>query len=374
MKATPTCPWTAPRRTMPDRACRILVLAPNWLGDAVMASPLVSRLAASRDAAGRPPEIHLAVRSTWRSLFESDPRLAGLVAVDRGGRHGGVGGVGRLAHDLRAVGADAIVLGPPSLRAGLVAALARVPVRVGYAGDGRSPLLTHRLRRPARGARHHADELLDLGDAALAALDLAAGELAAERALGALSGAASHVGSDGSPPVWVFAPGTTYGEAKVWPRDRAAEFTARAVTERGVRLVLLGDAAAGPLAAALAEGRAAGPQGPGVDDRTGRTTVAEAAAVLAGADAFVGNDSGLMHLAAAMGVPTVGLFGSTNPAWTAPRGRRTAVVAAEGFACRPCYRRTCNNDVFCLATVGADAVLAAIDQLVSPGGGHGDLA
>jgi heptosyltransferase-2 len=265
-------------------------------------------------------------------------------------------------------------LGPPSLRAGVAAALARVPVRVGYRGDGRSLLLTHPVDRPRRGARHHADELRDLGDVALAALSLSPGTSVEEAEPGLLPGVAAHAGSDGNPPVWVFAPGTTYGEAKVWPRERAVEFAARAVQERGVRLVLLGDAGAAPLAASLAEGRTAGPAGAGVEDRTGRTTVAEAAAVLAGADAFVGNDSGLMHLAAAVGAPTVGLFGSTNPAWTAPRGNATAVVAADGFSCRPCYRRTCNNDVFCLATIDSDAVLAAIDALTTSGGGHDDLA
>ncbi len=359
---------------MPDRACRILVLAPNWLGDAVMASALLSRLAAARDGGGRRPEIVLAVRDAWRPLFEQDPRLTGLVTVERNGRHAGLVGLARLGRDLRSVQADAVVLGPPSLRAGVAAALARVPVRVGYRGDGRSLLLTHPVDRPRRGDRHHADELRDLGDVALAALGLGADPAADESTPGLLPGIRAHAGSGGLPPVWVFAPGTTYGEAKVWPRERAVEFAARAVQDRGVRLVLLGDGGAAPLAASLAEGRAAGPTGPGVEDLTGRTTVAEAAAVLAGADAFVGNDSGLMHLAAAIGVPTVGLFGSTNPAWTAPRGRATAVVAAEGFSCRPCYRRTCNNEVFCLATIGSETVLAAIDRLTSPEGGHDDLA
>ena len=170
------------------------------------------------------------------------------------------------------------------------------------------------------------------------------------------------------PPVWVLAPGTTYGEAKIWPLEQARRFADLAVAERGVRLVLLGDAAAAGFAAAMRQGSAspwretlAGPAG--IIDLCGRTSVAEAATLLRGARAFVGNDSGLMHLAGALGVPTVGLFGSTNPAWTAPLGPRTRVLAAEGFSCRPCYRRTCNQETFCLATIDAGAVLAAVDEL-----------
>lgn len=353
----------------------ILVLAPNWLGDVVMASPLLSRLAAARDGRGRAPAVHLAVRRPWSPLFAGDPRLAAVVAVERPGRHGGLRGIGRLAADLGRVGADAAVLGPPSLRSALVARLARVPARIGYRGDGRSLLLSAAPRRPPRGTRHHADELLDLGDRALAACGLKPGDPDRERAWGLLPGCTAVPAADPGPgpPLWVLAPGTTYGEAKVWPVANAARFAQMAVGDRGVRLVLLGDGGAAGFAAALRE-RCAGPwrtgtAGPaGIVDLVGRTTVAEAAALLRGARAFVGNDSGLMHLAGALGVPTVGLFGSTDPGWTAPLGPRARTLAADGFPCRPCFRRTCNQERFCLETLGADAVLAAVDDLVAAAG------
>lgn len=349
-----------------------LVLAPNWLGDAVMASPLLSRLAAARDERGQGPALHLAVRRPWAPLFAGDPRLAGLVPVERAGRHAGLRGIVRLAGDLRRVGARALVLGPPSLRAGLAAKLAGVPVRVGYRGDGRGLLLNHPLPRPVRGERHHSDELLALGDRALAACGLVPGDPDRERAWGLLPGCRAVPPADlgAGPDLWVLAPGTTYGEAKVWPVANAARFVDLAVATRGVRVALLGDAGATGFAAALRE-RCAGPwrtglPGPaGVVDLVGRTSVATAAALLRKARAFVGNDSGLMHLAGALGVPTVGIFGSTNPAWTAPLGPAVRVLVADGFPCRPCYRRTCNQDRFCLETIGAASVLAAVDALVA---------
>ncbi len=346
----------------------ILVLAPNWLGDVVMASPLLSRLAAAGDGDGRLPAVHLAVRRPWAPLFAGDPRLAGLVLVERQGRHGGLAGLVRLGADLRRVAPDAVVLGPPSLRAGLAARLSGARVRVGYRSDGRGGLLSDALPLPPRGTRHHGDELTDLGDRALAACGLAAGDPDREAAWGLLPGlrAAPPADPGEGPAVWVLAPGTTYGEAKVWPLANARDFARRAVAERGVRLVLLGDAAAGRFAAELGRAVAGGARrdlpGPaGLVDLTGRTTVAEAAGLLRTADAFVGNDSGLMHLAGALGVPTVGLFGSTNPDWTAPLGPAVRVVAADGFPCRPCYRRTCNQPLFCLATIDAGQVLDAVD-------------
>ena len=107
--------------------------------------------------------------------------------------------------------------------------------------------------------------------------------------------------------------------------------------------------------------------GAGVVDLVGRTTLVEAAVLLRGADVFVGNDSGLMHLAAALGTPTVGIFGSTSPAWTGPRGPRTTVAAAEGFDCQPCFRRTCNRPRFCLDALTPSMVLDAADRLVASG-------
>jgi heptosyltransferase-2 len=359
------------------RAPVVLVLAPNWLGDVVMTSPLLSRLAAARDRGGRRLRVALAVRRRWSALFADDPRVAAVVPVARTGRHGGIGGIVRLARDLRGVGADALVIGPPSLRAGLVARLAGIPVRVGHRQDGRGGLLTHALRRPERGRRHHSRELLDLGDAALAALEFAP-DAAQEARWGLLPawgpGRAAAIGN--GPPVWVFAPGSTYGDAKVWPQARAAAFVGRAVGERGLRLALVGDGSARPFADWLrAETGAAWREdlaGPaGVVDLVGRTSVAELASLLLAAAAFVGNDSGVMHLAGALGVPTVGLFGSTNPDWTAPLGPATRVLAAAGFPCRPCYRRTCNQERFCLDTIGADAVFAAVAGVTGGDGKDG---
>ena len=105
------------------------------------------------------------------------------------------------------------------------------------------------------------------------------------------------------------------------------------------------------------------PGGAAIVDLVGTTDLGVAVGVLKAARVFVGNDSGLMHVAAALGLVTVGIFGSSNPDWTSPRGRLTGTVVADGFECRPCYRRRCNQAEFCLDQVTADAVLAKVTEL-----------
>ncbi len=362
------------------RARRLLVVAPNWLGDAVMMTPLLNCLDTWRRAAGGPSfVVTLAVREAWAPLFAGDPRLDELLVTERPGRHDGLGGLLAQAARWRQGRFDAVLLGPPSLRAALTAAIAGIPLRIGHRGDTRSFLLTRALRRAPRGTRHYTNEMVDLGNALAAAWSLEGTAPAADepRATSLVTPGVA-AATAGARPIWAVGPGTTFGPAKNWPADPLGAFVAAAVAEQGVRVVLLGDAGS---AATLAVIRASWPAlrwagaldtvaaqaEADVIDLTGQTSLAEAVGWLGRAQLYVGNDSGLMHVAAAMGTPTIGLFGSSNPEWTRPTGPRVAVIAAEGFACRPCYRRLCNQPVFCLATVDAARVLATARKLLSDG-------
>jgi heptosyltransferase-2 len=361
-------------------ASRVLVVAPNWLGDAVMSTPLLTWLDAVRRAPGGPAlRVTLAVRGAWAPLFTGDPRVDELMIVERPGLHDGWRGIVRQAMQWRAQRFEAALLGPPSLRAAATAALAGIPCRIGHRGDGRDVLLTRALARQVRGRRHFSLEMLDLG--------LALGDVAGwdarrlpkvedagpARLAGGVRSAPK--ASPGSRPLWVLGPGTTYGPAKTWPTRPTADFAAAAVAEERARILLLGDGNAAPLVAALraatpglrwAVGAAAVAAEPDADviDLTGATDLPEATAWLRACGLYVGNDSGLMHVAAALGTPTLGLYGSSNPDWTRPTGPFVQVLAAEGFACRPCYRRTCNQPVFCLETVEGPQVLAAARRLL----------
>ncbi len=360
-----------------DPGPRILVLAPNWLGDVVMATPMLNLLRSSvfGARAGR-ARLALAVRRRWSPLFSRDPRLDELLMVERTGRHSGVRGLVRLASDLHGMNAGGIVLGPPSWRAGAAAWLARIPQRVGYRTDARGMFLNAGLDFPGRGRGHFSRQLLALGEELVRRLGGRPGSQEEALAAPMLPGLVPEdpPGLKEGPPVWVMGVGTTYGNAKMWPRSRTEEFLTAAVDRFHVRIVLLGDgrsfgrrpgeAAGVPLPPV--RGDLAG--GPGIVDMIGRTTLPQVAGILGGARVFVGNDSGLMHLAAALGTPTVGIFGSSDPHWTAPLGPWTQVVAPEGFPCSPCFRPTCNQPRFCLDALTADRVLSAACDVMAAAG------
>ncbi len=365
------------RTTAHGRPPQVLLLLPNWLGDVIMSTPLISFLtqAFTEIPAADRPTLHLAVRRRWAPLFAADPRARIALNLERTGRHRGLTGIWRQAAEMKHGQFDAVLLGPPSLRAGLAAALSGIPIRLGHATDGRGLLLKPGLARGPRGSRHYSFEMLDLGLALLEILEIPAPPLPAEGLpLAELPGCVTPVSSRhptaGPGPLWVVAPGTTYGEAKTWPLDRMREFVELAGGEAGARVVLLGDGTTADFVGAMRQTSrlkwSHDLATPGeVVDLTGRTDLAQVVEVMQGASAFVGNDSGLMHLAGALGLPTVGIFGSSNPDWTHPLGEHTTAVVASGFSCRPCYRKTCNQSRFCLEEVTAAAVLSRVQKLVA---------
>ncbi|MCK9996059.1 MAG: glycosyltransferase family 9 protein [Candidatus Krumholzibacteria bacterium] len=355
-----------------NRSClRLLVLAPNWLGDVVMHTPLLSLLHGYRGevtaVTGRQVSIHLGVRRAWADLFRDDFRVDELILLERDRRHRGLAGTFRLANILRQGGYDAILLGPPSLRTGIAAWMSRIPCRVGYRSDGRSAFLTVGLSPEPRGSLHYSSEMIGLGRAWLDSLGVGIIESLDKGVPTSLPGCDSLPPADmgAGLPVWSVAPGTTYGEAKTWPVDRMGDFLELAIEKAGVRIVLLGDEAARGFTLRLRERFkefwSEDPLGgTAILDLTGKTDLLTAAGILRSSSAFIGNDSGLMHLAAALGRPTVGVFGSSNPEWTAPLGRHAKAIVPTGFSCRPCYLKTCNQAEFCLDTVSAETVLAAV--------------
>ena len=278
----------------------------------------------------------------------------------------------RQAQAMRSVAADAVLLGPPSLRAGLTAGLSGIPLRIGYRGDGRDWLLSVGLKTPERGTLHYTREMLRLGAALQESWgwsSTADSEIDPVESYlpGCRDWSADDVGS--GPPLWAVAPGATFGQAKTWPVAKVAEFLTLAVRGQGRRVVLLGDASSKEFCRQLRESirlpwRESLAGTAGVIDRTGKTDLPGVVGLLKAAEGFVGNDSGLMHLAGVLGVPTVGIFGSSNPDWTAPGGPRTSVVVADCYPCRPCYRPTCNQERFCLEDISARQVLDSLTGLI----------
>ncbi len=322
---------------------RILVRLPNWLGDAMMARPLLASVRASfRDASitAVGPRTLLELLATDASWDEAMPWP--LPA----------GGMGRL----RSPRAFAALVLPPSFSSAWFAFRTGAALRAGFAHEGRSWLLTHAERRRARGDLHLSREYLALGRAVGAAEGAPPGPLAPTPA--GRDEARALLGAD-TRPVAVLGPGATYGPAKRWSAERFAE-VGRRFAARGWRVLACGAAAEAGACEEVAREC-------GGESFAGRTSLEGLAAICAGAAAAVCNDSGLAHLAAAAGAPTVAVFGSTSSAWTAPLGARAA-VAQRPPVCSPCFARTCRIGYRCLVAVSPDEVLAAVDRVAAPGG------
>jgi heptosyltransferase-2 len=338
-------------------ASPLLVSFPNWLGDAVLATGLLASLGRLPE----PPVVDVCGNAIALAIAAGHPAVRRTRLYERHGAHRRPRAFLQLARELGREGYAAHVVLPSTPSAALLARWVGAPVRAGFEGPGRGLCLTHRHRRGRRGTAHLLQEyravLALVAPAAPAAEPEVHTSPAARAAARALVGPGEYV---------VLAPGATFGPAKRWPAERFAAVGRELGSRIGGRIVVVGGPGDLPVVAAVGQALAARPGPFPPIDLAGRTDLPTLAAVLAGARVVVANDSGPMHLARSVGAPTVGIFGSTEPKWTAPRGGQV-VTAADRPRCAPCYRRTCPIAVQCLARIPVSAVLAAVDRVWSEG-------
>jgi heptosyltransferase-2 len=255
--------------------------------------------------------------------------------------------------------ADAAILLPNSLRSAIDAARARVPERWGYRTDWRGMLLTRAIDRAPAGL-HQIDYYRHL----VRALGFPNGPDAPRLDVPAAIRAAAaqmlqQAGWDGQMPLAVLAPGAAYGGAKRWPPEFFAALS-RALAGGGVRPVLIGSAADAPDGHAI---ESALGQPAIVLNLIGKTDVPTLAGVLAAARTLVANDSGALHLGAAVGTPVTAMYGPTDERVTGPRPVNTspsaAVVLTHPVWCRPCGLRECPLDHACMRGIGVEAAVGA---------------
>jgi heptosyltransferase-2 len=333
---------------------RLIVFAPNWLGDAVMALPAIDDV--RRHAPGA--SISVAARPSIAPLFALVPGIRDVVVVDRQGA-GWRDGV----RQLREGAFDTALLLPNSLQSAVTAWRAGIPERWGYRTQGRASLLTRAVRAPAPRA-HQALYYQRLTEA----LGFAPGPLvprldAPADARRAAADLLASAGWNGRSPLVALAPGAAYGGAKRWP---AASFAAlaTALASDGVMSVLVGgeadaDAGAAVMGTGIVLGEAPGKISVPIN-LIGRTDLPMLAGVLVQCRALVSNDSGAMHLGAALGVPLVAIFGPTNERETRPLGRLDPVLLSHDVWCRPCMLRECPLTHRCMRGVRVETVLAAV--------------
>ncbi len=321
---------------------RIAFRAPNWLGDAVMATVVPAALRRGRPEAG----IDVLAPAGVADVFARHPAVDRVVPLAPGGE----------VDAYRGGGYDRVLLGPTSFGSAWRAFRGR-PGRVfGFASAGRRVLLAGaRPGRAYRRDRHQVENYRELASL------LGAPRADDEPFVGidpAWRDEARALWPEHGGPRVALQPGATYGPAKRWRAERFAEL-ARALLADGAVVAVLG----GPGDAAQV--RAVCDAAP-VLDRSGRTTVGVLAAFLEAADVVVTNDTGPMHLAAAVGTRTVALFGSTSPTWTAPRGAGHRIVR-HPVPCAPCFRRDCRIGYLCLEGIEVPRVLDAVRAALREG-------
>ncbi len=345
---------------------RVLVRMPNWLGDIVMALPVVTALRAHFASA----RLAAAVPQAFAPLLSAVPAVDERVDVPRGG-------TAWRARDaeaalIRAGMFDLVLLLPNSFGAAWVAKRAGVPERWGFSGYGRGALLTRAVPPPRRRSLLHQ---VDVYLALARGLDmepssrrpaLTAPALMVERATSLLAAA----GRDNTGPLVGIAPGAAYGHAKRWLPERYAGIIAR-LGRVGAVAVLVGSARDRDAGNAIESSLAAmegGRSTTEVVNLIGHTDLSQLIGVLASCRTFISSDSGAMHLAAALGVTVTAIFGPTDERCTAPVGSHT--VLTRDVWCRPCFFRECPIDHRCMTRISEDEVYdAVLERLLPPSTG-----
>jgi len=334
---------------------KILIRATNWVGDAVMALPALRAVRAQFPQA----KITILARPYVAFLYKDQQVCNNLVYLDS--KHD-------MADEIRAQKFDAALLLQNAFEAAWFTWRAGVPERIGYARDGRSFFLTKAVPVPKPGEipAHEQYYYLELLRRAgwldsLPSESLISLNVPEENRQRAEAFLLSYDVRPESLRIAIGA-GASYGSAKCWPPDRFAELASRLQEKEArakVDVILFGTPTEVPVSSAIAAGMRLPPI-----DLTGKTSINDLPGLLSRCHLFIGNDSGAMHVAAAVGLPVVAVFGPTDPFGTAPVTPRCSIVQEKPY-CSPCFLRRCPTDHRCMTRVTPEAVETAARHWIS---------
>jgi heptosyltransferase II len=329
---------------------KILIRGPNWVGDAVLAIPAMKAIRA------RFPEANITVlaRPWVAGLFTSAPFVD---SVWREEKPSSLTDWTRIIREVRSRGFDLALLLPNSFESALMMFLGGVPQRIGYATEARGWMLTRSIA--PNKTQHQVHYYLDLVKMLSASTEQPSTQIEAtseERSMARKLLAAEGIPNDA--PFLVLNPGAAYGSAKRWPEDRFAGAADALARQLQLGVAMIGSATEASIASQVRD-RMKTPAAV----LSGKTSLETLIGVLAESSLLITNDSGPMHIATALGIPTVAVFGSTDDKITGPWGARTRIVK-HPVECSPCLLRECPIDHRCMIRVSVDDVCRAAWELI----------
>jgi heptosyltransferase II len=342
---------------------KILVRATNWVGDAVMSIPALRAIRARWPSAA----IAILARPWVADLYRGQGYADRILVYDSKSEHKGFWGKERLAAALRMEKFDVAMLFQNAFDAAWIAWRAGVPERIGYARDGRSWLLTRVIPLAAKGQRpaHEVYDYLEMLRRAgwlerlphVDEISIRVAEEDQEKALERLLAA----GVRKNAVRIAFASGAAYGSAKCWEPERYAALADRLIAEFDADVILFG----APQEESMAT-RIVGAMRNRACNLVGATKIGELPALLSACRLFIGNDSGAMHVAGAVGVPVVGIFGPSDPEGTHAMTPQFTLIR-EAVECSPCFLRKCPIDHRCMTRISVERVFEAAQSSLMAG-------
>ena len=334
----------------------ILIRATNWVGDVVMTMPALEAVRENFPQSS----ITILAKPWVVPLYENHPAVDRVIPFKKGN-----GYLADLFEVIRIIGLihrqafDLAVLFQNAIEAALLTCFGHVRFRVGYNTDARGIFLTHRVIRSDEVLKVHQVEyylsiLRAMGWKAISREPFIYVSPEDVKRAGIL------LSSNGITPggfLIGLSPGAIFGEAKRWPVDRFAKIGDWAVEKWGAKVLVMGSKKEEEICDLLSNSMNRDSL-----NLCGRTTLGEAMGVISQCDFFLSNDSGLMHIAAALGIPTLAVFGSTNPLATGPRGQKTGIVRHE-IECAPCLKPVCPKDFKCMLSIEPEEVWKEMEIL-----------